>query len=100
QGEVAVGSIRSSSAQSNTHPTFFPFGPDSGNRFTTETYSSSFNQGTNGSILVKFGVPVSIPLALEKSISKDPVSINSTILIYGLVGTTFAKVEGSYIYTG
>jgi opacity protein-like surface antigen len=84
QGEVAAGSIRSSNTQSNTHPTGAPFGPDLAGRLTSETYSSSFNQGTNGSVLFKFGVPI----------------VNSGIMIYGLVGTTFARVDGSYSYTG
>ena len=108
-GEVAAGSIRSSNTQSNTHPTGPGFGPDLSARQTTETYSSSFNQGTNGSILVKFGVPVSIPLMLGKGspgiitkdgISRSPYNASQNILIYGLIGTTFARVDGSYTYTG
>jgi Outer membrane protein beta-barrel domain len=109
QGEVAAGSIRTSNTQSNTHLTGTPFGPDSSGRFTTETYSSSFNQGTNGSVLVKFGVPISIPLMFGKGgpgiVTKDgirpsPYNASQSILIYGLVGTTFARIDGSYAYTG
>jgi hypothetical protein len=109
QGEVAAGSIRTSNIQSNTHFTNQPFGPDGlSPRTTTETYSSSFNQGTNGSVLVKFGVPISIPLMLGKGpgivtkdrIRPDPYSANQKVLIYGLVGTTFARIDGSYTYTG
>jgi opacity protein-like surface antigen len=84
QGEIAAGSIRSSSTQSNAHPTGFPFGPDGAGRVTTETYSADFNQGTNGSVLFKFGVPI----------------VNSGVMVYGLVGTTFARIDGSYTYTG
>jgi len=103
QGEVAAGSIRTSNTQSNTHLTSFPFGPDSSNRATTETYSSSFNQGTNGSVLFKFGVPISIPLMLGNpgpGIRSNPYSTSQSILIYGLVGTTFARIDGSYAYAG
>jgi opacity protein-like surface antigen len=98
QGEVAFGSIRSSSTQSNTH-----IDPTLTGNFTAETYSSSFNQSTNGSVLVKIGVPVSIPLGAPLGvISKDPypLSTSSKVMIYGIVGPTFAKVESDYTYTG
>jgi opacity protein-like surface antigen len=94
QGEVAAGRIRSSSTQSNTHFTGTGFGPDALGQATTESYSSTFNQSTNGSILVKFGVPVVNPLAMFG------MGASSRMLIYGLVGPTFAKIDGQAAYVG
>jgi hypothetical protein len=105
QGEIVGQRVNSSSTQSNTHPDV-PFGCC--NRVTTETYTSNFNIGTNGSVLFKFGVPVNIPLMLGRApgiVTKDgvrtsPYNASQTILIYGLVGPTWARIDGSYTYSG
>src|SRR3954451_11168247 len=91
QGEIVGQRVNSSSTQSNTHPD--PTFPGPLGRTTSETYTSNFNIGTNGSVLVKFGVPVNI-----SRLTGSPY--NQTVLIYGLVGPTWARIDGSYTYTG
>src|SRR5262249_2967744 len=88
QGEIVGQRVNSSSTQSNTHvdPTF-------SNQRTSETYTSNFNIGTNGSVLVKFGVPVNI-----SHLTGSPYA--QTILIYGVVGPTWARIDGNYSYAG
>ncbi len=95
QGEIVGQRVNSSSTQSNTHNdlSFCSSGSPCG-RVTSETYSSNFNIGANGSVLVKFGVPLHIPLLGSQ------YNTSQTVLIYGLVGPTWARIDGSYTYTG
>ena len=89
QGEVAAGRISQSNTFTNTHiDTTFPL-----SRTTTETYTSSFNMGTNGSVLVKFGVPVNVSRLVGSPYPQ-------TVLLYGVVGTTTARIDGTYSYSG
>jgi opacity protein-like surface antigen len=109
QGEIVAQRVNSSSTQSNTHNdlTYCSSSPSPCGRVTSETYTSNFNIGTNGSLLVKFGIPVNIPLMLGKGspmVTKDgisrPYNTSQTVLIYGLIGPTWARIDGSYAYYG
>jgi opacity protein-like surface antigen len=98
QGEIAAGNIRASNTFVESHPTF------GGSFVTTSQYSSDFSVGTNGSALIKFGVPIPFGLGTgpgivtKDGISPNPYSMNSTMQIYGVVGATVARISGSYSY--
>jgi hypothetical protein len=105
QGEIVAQRVNSSSTQNNTHLDLTYC--SSCGRVTSETYTSNFNVGTNGSLLVKFGIPVNIPLMLGKGpevVTKDgisrPYNTSQTVLLYGLIGPTWARIDGSYTYSG